>query len=222
MNSSVIQLIVLAGIAVFLILKLRSVLGTRDGFEQPRVENDMSQAQGTSSRPAFEVIDGGPDEDITDNVPEHSPAAEALTAMKRIEPDFNVSDFVQGARGAYEMILMAFENGELDDVRSFLSDDVLDAFVDVIGAREDQGLTVEATFGGVREISLVDAEFDRASNLAEIHVRLVGEISSVVKNAEGEVIEGSADVMKRQKDTWTFARTMGSNDPNWQLVATGG
>ncbi len=222
MSSPVISLIVLAGIAVFLILKLRSVLGTRDGFEQPRVDGDAPAAKSSESKPSFEVIQGGPDEDITDNVPENSHAAEALTAMKLIEPDFNVTDFVQGARGAYEMIIMAFENGELDDVKDFLSDDVFDAFVDVIGDREDQGLTIEATFGGVREVSLVDAEFNRSDNLAEIHVRLVGELSSVVKNAEGEVIEGSADVMKKQKDTWTFARTMGSNNPNWKLVATGG
>lgn len=221
MSSSVIQLIVLAGIAVFLILKLRSVLGTREGFEKQRALDDPATDPGPAKR-TFDVIEGGPDEDITDHVAEGTEAEQALTAMKRIEPSFSVTEFLQGARGAYEMILMAFENGELDDVRGFLSDDVFDAFVDVVGAREDQGLSVEATFGGVRETSLVDAEFDRGSNLAEITVRLVGELSSVVRNADGEVVEGDANIMKKHKDVWTFARNMGANDPNWQLVATGG
>ena len=168
------------------------------------------------------MIEGGPDPDITDNVAEDSDAAKALAAMKLVQPDFVVTEFLQGARGAYEMILMAFENGELEQVRPFLSEDVFDAFIDVVGAREDEGLTVEANFGGVRETTLTDATFERAASVAEISVRLVGEVSSVVKNAEGEVVEGEPDVMKRQKDVWTFGRTMGSNDPNWQLVATGG
>ena len=221
MSSPLLQLLVLAGIAVFLILKLRGVLGTREGFEKPPAEAD-ERDEPTRMRREFEVIEGGPDRVITDNVPEDSEAAKALAAMKLVEPDFGVTDFIGGARGAYEMILMAFENGELDDVRDFLSEEVFDAFVDVVGAREDDGLTVEAQFGGVREISIVDASFDRADNFAEISVRVVAELVSVVKNAEGDIIEGDSKSMKKQKDVWTFGRTMGSNDPNWQLVATGG
>ena len=87
--------------------------------------------------------------------------------------------------------------------------------------REEQGLTVDASFIGVRELSLADAEFDQGNDLAEITVRFVGELTSVVRNAEGEIIEGSASEIKRQRDIWTFARHMGAGDPNWQLVATG-
>jgi predicted lipid-binding transport protein (Tim44 family) len=221
MNNAVVQLIILAGIAIFLILKLRSVLGTRDGFEGQPVES-RPQPLETQSRRSFEVIDGGPDDDITDHVSNNPEAVEALTAMKRVEPSFSVGEFLQGARGAYEMILMAFENGDLESVKPYLAKDVFDAFVDVVGKREDEGLHVEATFGGVRETTLVDATFDRGSNLAEISVRLVGELSSVVKDAEGRIVEGDPNAMKKQKDVWTFGRTMGNNDPNWQLVATEG
>ncbi|MDH5797185.1 MAG: Tim44/TimA family putative adaptor protein, partial [Paracoccaceae bacterium] len=76
-------------------------------------------------------------------------------------------------------------------------------------------------FVGVRETTVYEAEFDEKSKLAEISVKFVGELTSVVKNAEGEVVEGSANEIKRQRDVWTFARTLGSKDPNWQLVATG-
>ncbi len=218
MSSSLIQLLVLAGIAVFLILRLRSVLGTREGFEKPPV----SQSQGRSSRrQGFDVIEGGPDRDITDHVEDGSESAKALAAMKMAEPGFAVGPFLEGSRGAYEMILMAFENGDLSEVRSFLSDEIAEAFQDVINQRAAQGLTVEANFVGVREIALKSASFDRATNEGEVTVRFVGELTSVVRNSDGDVIEGNANEIKRQKDSWTFARIMGSNDPNWQLVATG-
>lgn len=218
MSSAIIQLLVLAGIAVFLILRLRSVLGTREGFEKPPVQMPETQRR---SRPDFEVIEGGPDRDITDHVEDGSDAAHALGAMKLIEPGFSVSEFLQGARGAYEMILMAFERGELDDIRPFLDDDVYQTFVDVVGQREDQGLIVEANFVGVRELVLTDAAFDRDTQQADITVKFVGELTSVVRNAEGEIIEGNPNEIKRQKDVWTFSRAMGVDDPNWKLVATG-
>jgi len=217
MNNPFLQLLVLAGIAVFLVLRLRSVLGSREGFERTP-QQDQSTERPT--RRDFEVIEGGPDLDITDHVPEDSPSAVALTAMKRVDPSFAVSDFLEGARGAYEMILMGFERGEVEDLEPFLAEDVYETFRDVVEQREEQGLTIEAEFVGVRELSLADASFDENSSLAEITVKYVGELTSVVKNAEGEIVEGSATSVKRQKDIWTFSRNMANDDPNWQLVAT--
>lgn len=220
MSSAVIQLLVLAGIAVFLILRLRSVLGTREGFEKPPVQASSDSRR--SERPEFEVIEGGPDRDIVDHVPDGSDSAKALAAMKMAEADFSVSEFLEGARGAYEMILMAFEKGDLSDVRGYLSDDVADAFHQVIDSRADQGLTVDASFVGLREIDLSEATFDRESGEADLTVRYVGELTSVVKDAEGNIVEGDPNSIRRQKDVWTFSRTMGADDPNWLLVATGG
>lgn len=218
MNNSMIQLIVLAAIAVFLILKLRSVLGMRDGFEKPPVKlNDVRPRARTN----LEVIDGGPDRDITDHVADGSAAAKALAAMKAAEPSFSVNTFLQGARGAYEMILMAYEKGELDKVRPFLSADVEHSFEDAIRAREASGLTVEANFVGLRELVLHEATYDQTTKTAEIVVKHVGELTSLVRNKAGEVIEGSPTEVKKQRDIWTYARRMGVDDPNWQLVATG-
>jgi predicted lipid-binding transport protein (Tim44 family) len=218
MNNSLIQILVLAGIAIFLVIKLRSVLGTRQGFEKPPVPLEQLRPR---ARQDFEVIDGGPDRDITDHVADGSPSAKALASMKSVEQSFSVRIFLQGARGAYEMILMAFEKGELDRIRSFLSDEVETTFANAIAAREAEGLTVEAKFVGMKEMVLHEATFDPITKLAEISVRYVGEITSVVRNKAGEIVEGSATEVKRQRDVWTFARTMGSDDPNWQLVATG-
>ena len=219
MNSSLISLLVLAGIAVFLILRLRSVLGTREGFEKPP---RPAGAGRTDVRRDFEVIEGGPDTDITDHVDDGSDSAKALAAMKMAEPGFSVGEFLQGARAAYEMILMAFERGDTDDLRPFLAPDVLETFAEVIQQRKDQGLTIEADFVGLREIALHNATFDRHTAEAEVTVRFVGELTSVVRNKDGEIIEGDASEIKRQRDVWTFARTMGSDDPNWALVATDG
>lgn len=216
MNGSLIQLLVLAGIAVFLILKLKNVLGTREGYEKPPLPLDDPRPKRT-----FEVIEGGPDRDITDHVGDGSAAAKALAAMKLAEPGFSVNTFLQGARGAYEMILMAFEKGDLAKIRPFLSEDVLESFTAAVKAREDEGLTVEANFVGLREMALHEATFNRDTREAEISVRFTGELTSIVRNKAGEVIEGSPTEIKRQRDVWTFARKMGGDDPNWQLTATG-
>lgn len=216
MNSPILQLLVLAGIAVFLILRLKNVLGTRDGFEKPPVAKPLER-----KGPAFEVIEGTPDHDILDHASEGSTSAIALAAMKRAEPSFGVSDFLQGARGAYEMILMGFEKGELAEIKPFLSDEVYQTFAQVVEAREKQGLTVEGEFVGVRELTLHSAEFDNATSEGEVSVKFVGELTYVVRDNAGDIVEGDESKVKRQKDVWTFARKMGSDDPNWQLVATG-
>ncbi|MGB3178289.1 MAG: Tim44/TimA family putative adaptor protein [Albidovulum sp.] len=217
MNNSVIQLLVLAGIAIFLILRLKNVLGTREGFEKPAVPAPNSSAR----KNKFEVIEGGPDQDITDHVPEGSDTALALAAMKQAEPSFSVSEFLGGARGAYEMILMAFEQGELEKVLPFMSAEVYESLAEVVDARTERGLTVKAEFLGIREVTLQEAEFDKSSREGEVTVRFSSELISVARNSAGEVVEGDPKEVRRQRDSWTFARKMGANDPNWQLVATG-
>ncbi|WGH80285.1 Tim44/TimA family putative adaptor protein [Jannaschia ovalis] len=219
MDDAVIQLLVLAGIALFLVIRLKNVLGTRTGFEKPPAVDAAGRAD---VRRDFEVIEGGPDRDITDHVDDGTPAAKALAAMKLAEPGFSVTEFVGGARQAYEMILMAFESGDLGQVQAFLSEDVYEAFLSVVSEREDKGLRVEANFVGVRETVLQEAEFDRATDEAQITLRFVAELTSVVRDEEGTIVEGNPNEIKKQRDVWTFARRMGVDDPNWKLVATGG
>lgn len=219
MNTPIVQLLVLAGIALFLIFRLKNVLGSREGYEKPPLARN--EAPSENARHSFEVIDGGPDRDIIDHVPENSDAATALTAMKKAEPSFSVTEFLQGARGAYEMILMGFENGDIRDLEPFLAEEIYESFAAVVDARADQGLTVDGSFIGIREMQLVDATFDQATGEGEVTVRYVADLTYEVRDADGEVVEGDKKQIKRQKDVWTYARVMGSDDPNWQLVATG-
>lgn len=218
MSNAVIQIIVLAAIAIFLILRLKNVLGTREGYEEPLppVERPLPL-----ERKSFEVIDGGPDHDIIDHVPEGSDAAVALARMKRVEPGFSVATFLQGSRAAYEMILMAYEKGDLEPVRPFLAPEVFEAFEGAVATRKAKGLSVEAEFMGLRELVLTEAQFDEQSREAELTVRFGGELISVARDASGAVVEGDPRSPRKQRDSWTFARTMASADPNWQLVATG-
>ncbi len=219
MGSAMIQLIVLAGVAVFLILRLRNVLGTREGFEKPSPSKDS--APEIPYRRDFEVIEGGVDRDIGDHVDIKSKTAKALMAMKAAEPEFSVSEFLSGARGAYEMIIMGFESGNMDALKDLLSPDVFDSFSSVVSKREKEGLSVDASFVGVGEMKIKKASFDKNTQEGEVTIRFVAELTSVVKDRAGEIVEGHPTEIKKQRDIWTFARAMGSNDPNWRLVATG-
>lgn len=209
------ELLILLGIALFLIFRLRSVLGTREGFEKPQVSTPISKKS-----PDFQVIEGGPDSDIVDHVDADSDMVETLTSVKRVDPEFKLTEFLNGARAAYEMILMGFERGEIDNIRAFLSEEVAQTFDDVVQRRQDQGIKIEAEFAGIREMKLQDVTFDKSNNMAELTVMFIGELMSVAKNKDGDVIEGDAKQVKRQKDIWTFSKDMGLSDPNWRLVAT--
>lgn len=218
MSGQLIQVLLLAGVAVFLVLRLRDVLGTRDGFE-PTTKTPVERARNRD----FEVIEGGgSDPDITDHVEADSPEGLALAEMKRVDPSFSVSEFAHGARQAYEMILMAYERGELDTLEKFLSPEVYETFSQAVFARADKGLTVEANFVGIRELKVVGAEYDTETKEGDVTIRFMGELTSVVRDEEGDIVEGSKTDIKRQKDVWTFSRVMDAEDPNWLLVATGG
>lgn len=220
MSNPMLQLLVLAGIAVFLILKLRNVLGRRDGFEPTATEADPQPA----TRRNFEVIEGTAsqeDHDILDHAEAGSAQAKALAEMKVAEPSFGVNDFLNGAKSAYEMILMAFQRGDLSEVRAFLSEPVAEAFQSVIDARTEKRQTITAQYLGTRETTLAGAEFDPATGMGEVSVRFTADMIVVTRDGEGNIVEGDPKASRKQRDTWTFARHMGQDDPNWLLLATG-
>lgn len=222
MGSQMIQIIILAAIALFLILRLRNVLGTREGYEKPQQDLPGPTPARRNERP-FEVIEGGTvDPDIADFADPAAPAGQALAAMKRIDQSFSVAEFSHGARAAYEMIVMAYENGDLDQLRQFLSPEVFVPFEAAINERRAKGYTVDATFAGIREVKLVDAHFNPATNEGDITMRFVGELTSVVRDPEGRIVEGAPNEIKQQTDVWTFTRDMTSPNPNWLLTGTGG
>ena len=223
MSTGIIELVILAGIALFLLFRLRSVLGTKTGFEE---QHNHRTIRADTVRPAptpapVTVDEPASDDDALAVADGDAAIADALIGMARAEPGFSPSGFVSGAKGAYEMILMAFENADTKTLETFLAPDVYDGFAAAIAERQRLGYTVEARFIGVREARVVGARFDPESNEAEIAIRFTGEMITTVRDSEHRVVEGNPNEIRRETDVWTFARRMGSPDPNWMLVATG-
>ena len=221
MGSSGIQLIILAAIALFLILKLRKTLGTRDGFESGPNQRTIDVPE--EPRREFEVIEGGVDRDIAKYAKDNEAATNALLSMKGVEPNFNVGGFMQGARKAYEWILIAFAEGRLDEIKPYLSSEVLESFEQTIADRDSDDRNFTTTFVGIRDADVLDAEFDVETSDAEITVEFVCDLISYVTDSDDNLVEGDTEEVRAQTDVWTFSRTMGGGkDPNWKLVATGG
>ena len=193
-------------------------MGTRDGFENPtrRAPRSPHLSSARSEPEEAEV-----DYEITQFADAESSTAKALAGMKQAEPGFSVEEFVSGARVAYEQILIGFAKGEIEDLEPYLAEEVYRSFKETVDARSKEGHNYEAKFVGLRETKLVSAEFDAEESRAEIGMQFVGEVVSYVTDAEGAIVEGDPDTIRRQKDSWIFSRRMGSNDPNWELVATG-
>ncbi|MEM9198020.1 MAG: Tim44/TimA family putative adaptor protein [Pseudomonadota bacterium] len=216
------QVLVLAAIALFLVLRLRNVLGTRDGFEKPTSNAPSRRELPRSADTSKAEEEGAADIDIPEDVQRDSPTYKALLEMRMAEPDFSVLQFMSGAKQAYEMVVVGFETGDLSGLDGLLSDEVMTGFREALAGRAETDNRVEVQFGGVRDVRLVEAGFDPAGRLGEVTLRFVGELSSVTRSPEGRVVEGDPTAMRPQTDEFTFERRMGSDDPNWTLVSTGG
>ena len=220
MGTQMIELIILFAIAAFVLFRLKSVIGTRTGYESPpdyltRERTGQAAQPSPEEAAEHEASEAG----LSRPVPEG--AKSALAAMREAEPEFSLGVVVDGARGAYEMILMAYEAGDRDTLRNLLDDDVYDAFESHIAEREAKGLKVEARFIGVRDLRLENATFEQSTSEGDVTLRFVGELITSVHDAEGRVVEGDPNEVRRQTHVWTFSRRMGARNPNWLLSATG-
>jgi len=229
--------IVFLALAVFVIWRLRSVLGQRTGNERPpqdpfaRREPPMKPAPNASSNGDNIVrLPGAANDAGGTVVPEEAgerwrgiaepgtPLADGLDALVRAEPSFNPGEFLNGAKAAYEMIVVAFANGDRKSLKNLLSRDVYDGFDRAIGEREKRGEKVETTFVSIDGAELVNVELKGRS--AQATVRFHSKLITATRDSAGKVVDGSPDSVVDVTDVWTFARTLGSRDPNWQLVAT--
>ena len=219
-----VQIIVLAAVAFFLFWRLRSVLGSRQGFEKVNKNVDeKTKSSKTNTNSGDKIIDLKSsiiDEDIADYVDESSEQFKILSELKKLEDGWLVSHFVSGAKLAYEEILMAFENGDLNKIEKLSSKDVYTAFKEVIDDRNQKGLQVEAIFGGVRDIRIKDVKLNKKNLEANITMVFQCDITYSIKDKNDKIIEGGPDKVKKQKDVWTFSRKMNSDIPNWYLTKT--
>ena len=210
-------IVILALVALFIGLRLYSVLGERTGHEQQPIlkpaESDARAAppvaQPVPSQPA--PTDAG---DMA-FVPTAGPGVRAILAA---DPSFDVARFLDGAKSAYRMILEAFWKGDLSALRGHVDDHVVEAFASAIDQRKKDGLTLDNRLVAIEQAVISEATLERG--VAVVTVRFEADIAAVTRNAEGQVVAGSLSDAVQTRDLWMFRRDTSSRDPNWLLVET--
>jgi predicted lipid-binding transport protein (Tim44 family) len=210
-------IVILALVALFIGLRLYSVLGERTGHEQQpilkpadpdaRVEPRVSQPSVTTTT----TTDAG---DMA-YVPTAGPGVRAILAA---DPAFDVARFLEGAKAAYRMILEAFWKGDLAEVRSHVDDHVFQTFNEAVAQRNKDGLALDNRLVAIEQAVIAEAAVDRS--LAVLTVRFEADIAAVTRNAEREVVAGSLSDAVQTRDLWTFRRDLSTRDPNWVLIET--
>jgi predicted lipid-binding transport protein (Tim44 family) len=225
--------IIFLALAVFIFLRLRSVLGQRTGRERPPYDPYSAREP---ARPAPENVVALPNR--TPDAAAPKAAAEAvepgerwkgvaepgsvlaagLDAIAAADANFDAKHFVAGARAAYEMIVNAYAEGDRRMLKTLLAREVYDGFEAAITERERKGETVESRFVSIDEATITNAEL--RGRAAQLTVRFHSKLVSATRDKNGNVVDGSADKVTDVTDVWTFARDTSSRDPNWKLVAT--
>lgn len=222
LNSQLLDILLIATVAGFILFRLYSVLGRRTGHERPPQERFRLTGRTAQKSAGNDNVVALPDraaraETLDD--PAH-PLARGLTDIKLADRNFETEAFLDGARQAYETVVTAFAAGDRATLRPLLNDEVYAAFDGVIREREGRKEKVDFTFVGIREAKVAEAALKR--RMAEVTVNFSAQYISVTRNAAGTVVEGDAKTVHTVNDVWTFTRDVKSSDPNWTVVATHG
>lgn len=210
-------IVILALIAVFLGLRLYSVLGKRTGHEQQPAPVQPDERLAKPVQPLYPQGEGAAAARLSDTLVA-SEAESGVRAIISADRQFDVPQFVQGARSAYGMILEAFWQGKREDLRWLCEPDVAGAFEQAIDEREGQGHVLGNRLVRIERAQIVEAELRGRG--AHVTVRFDADIAAVTRDAEGNVVAGSMTDAVTTHELWTFSRNIGHADPNWKLSAT--
>ncbi|MGF1544334.1 MAG: Tim44/TimA family putative adaptor protein [Parvularculaceae bacterium] len=205
--------LIFAGLALFIIFKLISVLGTRNGHEAPQ---EIAPTSVSDADRATNSADEGADAAAAPPAPV-SPAAADLRAA---DPQFDEREFLDGAKAAYEMIVEAFAAGDMRSIRRYLDEQVYEAFKRAVTDRETANQRFELKFVGIEKASVASSSV--ADGAMNADVDFVSNQVRATYDSEGALIDGDPNRVDLVRDRWTFSRPATSTDPNWTLVATGG
>lgn len=211
-------------VAAFLVLRLRSVLGRRTGFERPRREGqgayDPQASRGAPGGdnvvelPTAQVPAGGARRNLPDP---RSPVGQALMRIRGVDPSFDPNGFLDGAEGAFRMIVDAFARGDRQTLKMLLSDDTYAGFEGEISRRETAGESQRSEVRAMQEMG-IDAA-DLRGTIADVTVRFVSDQVNLTTGKDGAIVAG-AEAVTELTDIWTFQRDLSSQDPTWKLVGT--
>lgn len=224
MNGILIDILLFAGVAIFLVLRLGSVLGKRTGHENPpKSYKDVVSASKDTEDEIEEKVVPLPslkerhDKEFDDKALE-GPLHDGFMKIREADANFSPAQFLDGARAAFEWILRAFVEGDRQTLQNLLSDDVYWNFEKAITQRESLGQRVEEMLVGVDKADIIEAELN--GSIALVTVKMISKQVNVVYNNLDEIVEGEPNKVVDVTDIWTFARDTSTGDPNWQLVAT--
>ena len=210
-------IVILALVAIFIGLRLYSVLGERTGHEQQPIlkpADSDARVEPRVNRPSPAPVAPTEAGDMS-FVPTAGPGVRAILAA---DPSFDVARFLEGAKAAYRLILESFWKGELDALRGHVDDHVFDTFEAAVEQRKKDGLTLDNRLVAIEQAVIAEASADRG--VAVLTVRFEADIAAVTRNSEGQVIAGSLSDAVQTRDLWTFRRDISSRDPNWLLIET--
>jgi len=210
-----VEIVLLAMVALFVGLRLYAVLGRRTGHEQQPVTRPEAVP---GAEPPPPVADAAPDRAEGSGFVYEDRAAGGIRAIVSADPGFDVSRFLEGAQGAYRMILEAFWKGDRSELAHLVGDEVRASFDEAIAAREAAGHRLDNRLIAIERALIEDAEL--RGRTASITVRFDADIAAVTRDQSGEVVAGSLTDAVATHDRWTFRRTLGTSDPNWLLVET--
>lgn len=213
-----VEILIFAMIAAFLVYRLRSVLGRRTGEERQRPNPFTARP---NNQPDNVVPMPGRERPLPNAAPspdEPVSLATALEQIKAADPSFDEKYFLQGARGAFQMIVEAFAKGDTATLRPLLSDEVYDNFARAVRERQSAGEILETRIDSITDADVVEARMDGRTAL--VTVKFVSEQMNVVRNSAGAVVDGDPNAVVEAVDVWTFARNTRASDPNWALVET--
>ena len=210
-------IIILALVALFIGLRLYSVLGERTGHEQQPIlkpaEPEAVLEPRVSHPPVSQPAQADPGS--LAYLPTAGPGVRAILAA---DPSFDVARFLEGAKAAYQMILEAYWKGDVAALRPYVDDHVHETFAAAVAEREREGVTLENRLVHIEQAVIASASIE--NDVALVTVRFEADIAAVTRNREGEVVAGSLSDAVQTRDLWTFRRRMGSADPNWLLIET--
>jgi predicted lipid-binding transport protein (Tim44 family) len=212
-DGGFIDIVLFAMVAVFLVLRLRSVLGRRTGTERRR--ELFGRPVGAEN--VVTMPDRHKPVEVNGGAAPGSVAA-GLAQIRSADPTFDPDEFLRGARSAFEMIVGAFAAADTGTLRPLLSNDVYERFAEAIRARLDAKETLESNLLSIKSADITEAGLD--GRTAVVTVRFASDQVNVTRAADGQVVDGQPEHVAEKTDFWTFARNTRSSDPNWQLIAT--
>jgi predicted lipid-binding transport protein (Tim44 family) len=213
-NFQLLDIILFAGVAGFLLFRLRSVLGRRTGSERRRPDPFAPRPVAPPPASPHSAAPANP----AQPAPAIAGGSGGLDALRAVDPSFNPDAFLVGARTAFDMIVKAFAAGDTATLQPLLSPDVFAAFSEAIEARRAAKETHETKIVAIKSASIEHATIEGANGL--VTVKLVTDQINVTRAADNAVVDGDAEKVVEKTDFWTFSRPLRSRNPNWILVAT--